>query len=109
MEIRRNAVMFDDNRYITSGINREVSLGLQLIMWDMIDRLKQTLKNKVDYLQVFELRQKGTSLKITHRQEVPQYTNTIYVEALKNEIEGELKVFVIDENQYSIMLLAEEY
>lgn len=28
-----------DNRYVTRGVNEEVDIRLQLIMWSMIDKL----------------------------------------------------------------------
>ena len=41
-----------NNRYITRGINKKLDLRLQLILWNMIDSLKEEVK-EIDYLQVF--------------------------------------------------------
>ena len=30
-----------DNRYVTRGVNEEVDIRLQLIMWSMIDKQKK--------------------------------------------------------------------
>ena len=30
-----------DNRYVTRGVNEEVDIRLQLIMWSMIDKLEE--------------------------------------------------------------------
>jgi hypothetical protein len=44
--------MFDNSRYLTKGINEEVPLNLQILLWSMID---STLIKK-DYLQVFKIK-----------------------------------------------------
>ena len=40
-----------DNIYVTRGVNDEVDIRLQLIMWSMIDKLKDEESVEVDYLQ----------------------------------------------------------
>ena len=45
-----------DNRYVTKGVNDEVDIRLQLIMWSMIDKLKNEGNVEVDYLQIFKIR-----------------------------------------------------
>ena len=44
--------MFNNSRYLTKGINEEVPLNLQILLWSMID---STLIKK-DYLQVFNIK-----------------------------------------------------
>ena len=102
--------MFDrTNRYITKGIQHEISLELQLFMWDCIDTLKEQGK-ELDYLQVFELTKERVDdvffQKIEHKQEVPAYqkTHRVFPTEMVNA-----KVFVIDDETHSTMLLAEEY
>jgi hypothetical protein len=46
--------MFNNTRYMTQGIQEEVGLGLQIILWQLIDDCKAK-GLKLDYLQVFEL------------------------------------------------------
>ena len=43
-----------DNRYVTRGVNEEVDIRLQLIMWSMIDKLNDEGNVELDYLQVFQ-------------------------------------------------------
>lgn len=46
--------MFDNKRYITRGIDSEVPLSIQILIWQVIDDLKGK-KNKIDYLQIFKV------------------------------------------------------
>lgn len=105
--------MFDNERFLTSGVQTEIPIIVQLIMWDMIDELKKQ-GFKMDYLQVFRLKAgEGTQI-ITHIQEQPAYENTIFVSSaslLASDQRGPVnnKIFVIDDGTHSTMLLAEEY
>lgn len=97
------------NRYITKGIQQEIPLELQLFMWNCIDKLKEQGK-ELDYLQVFELIEDRADdifyQIIEHRQEVPEYNKT-YKICPKENVDA--KIFVIDDETHSTMLLAEEY
>ena len=42
--------MLKNNRYVTRGVNEEVDIGLQMIIWSMIDKLKGKENVEVDYL-----------------------------------------------------------
>ncbi|MGY5218442.1 MULTISPECIES: DUF960 family protein [Clostridium] len=102
--------MFKENkRYVTKGINENLDIRLQLIMWNLIDELKK--KVKVDYLQIFRLSKvHGSIIKITHEQEVPQYKDDFEFEIEGFVLEHDAKVYVIEEvDDISIMLLAKEY
>ena len=69
-----------DNRYVTRGVNDEVDIRLQLIMWSMIDKLKDEESVEVDYLQVFKIRKKDSKVVINQSQEVPEYSCTYEIE-----------------------------
>ena len=74
----------------------------------MIDKLNEEGK-ELDYLQVFKIRKCEEGIVIEHSQEVPEYKEK-YVLALDDiEVNGSIKVFVIDDNEYSTMMLSEEY
>ena len=65
--------MFDKkNRYITRGINEKLDVRLPIVIWDLIDSLKER-KEEVDYLQVFNIRNTDKEIVIEHSQEVPEY------------------------------------
>lgn len=101
--------MFDNNRYMTSGIQQEIPVELQAFMWGCIDDLRKQGR-ELDYLQVFELdRERSVDVffqKIIHRQEVPNYEKTYYMFSEETVKE---KVFVIDSGEYSTMLLSSDY
>lgn len=98
-----------NNRYITRGINEEVDIRLQLLMWSMIDNLNEKGNVELDYLQVFKLRKEGAFIVIEHYQEVPEYKKVYTLELEDIELNRNLKIYVIDSVEYATMLLAEEY
>lgn len=101
--------MFDNNRYMTIGIQQEIPIELQIFLWNSIDTLKEQ-EEELDYLQVFELTRERIDdvffQNIEHRQEVPKYSITyrLFSKEMVNA-----KIFVIDDGTYSTMMLAEEY
>ena len=98
-----------DNRYVTRGINEEVDIRLQLIMWSMIDKLNDEGNVELDYLQVFKLRKEGNKIVINQSQEVPEYSCIYEIELEDIQIDDEIKVYVIDSGEYSTMLFPSEY
>ena len=98
-----------DNRYVTRGVNDEVDIRLQLIMWSMIDKLKDEESVELDYLQVFKIRKEGNKVVINQSQEVPKYSCTYEIELEDIQIDDEIKVYVIDSGEYSTMLFPSEY
>ena len=71
--------------------------------------LKESKEIELDYLQVFKIRRNNEELIIEHTQEMPEYKKVYLFNNLGSLIEEDLKIFIIDENDYNIMLLAEEY
>lgn len=98
-----------NNRYVTRGVNEEVDIRLQLIMWSMIDKLKDEGNVKLDYLQVFKIRKEGNRIVINQSQEVPEYSCVYEIELEDIKIDDEIKIYVIDSGEYSTMLLPSEY
>ncbi|WP_346879062.1 DUF960 family protein [Clostridium sp. UBA7791] len=98
-----------NNRYVTRGVNEEVDIRLQLIIWFMLDKLKLEEKIELDYLQVFKLRKEGNKVVINKSQEVPKYSCTYEIELEDIQIDDEVKIYVIDNGEYSTMLLPLEY
>ncbi len=95
--------MFNNSHYATRGINAEIPLALQLVLWKMIDEMEVAKK---DYLQVFILSSENGEQKIVHEQEQPDYRKE-YV--FSGDCLVNAKIFVIDDGDHSTMLLAEEY
>lgn len=94
--------MFNNQRYLTKGVQAEIPLELQLFMWSCIDRLPE----ERDYFQVFRLENLGGIQKITHFSEQPEYHRE-YLVPTENPITA--KIYIIDSDDYSTMLLASEY
>jgi len=97
------------NRYITSGIQNEIPLEIQQFIWNCIDVLKDQGK-VLDYLQVFEITKERIAdvlvQKIEHTQEIPKYKMTYKV--FFTEMVDD-RIFVIDDKEYSTMMLSTEY
>ena len=99
-----------DNRYVTRGVNEEVDIRLQLMIWDMLDKLKDEGNVELDYLQVFKIRKEGNKIVISQTQEVPEYSCTYEIELEDIKIDDEIKVYVIDSGEeFSTMLFPGEY
>ena len=99
-----------NNRYVTKGVNEEVDIRLQIIMWSMIDKLKGEGNIELDYLQVFKVRKEGNKIEINQSQEAPEYSCTHEMEIEEVEVEGEIKVYIIDNGvEGSTMLFPWEY
>ena len=94
--------MFDNGFDVTRGVSDNIPLPLQIIMWELIEDLPVDK----DGLQVFSLSEKDGKQVITHTQEEPEYKKE-YVLNLNLSTTG--KVFVIDDNTHSTMLMNYEY
>ena len=99
----------EDNRYVTRGVNEEVDIRLQLIIWSIIDKLKDKGNVELEYLQIFKIRKEGNKIVINQSQEVPEYSCTYEIELEDVELDDEIKVYVIDSGEYSTMLFSSEY
>lgn len=94
---------FQNKRFVTKGVSENVNPLLQLFMWQCIDNMP----TPKDYLQIFVLSKENGKLKIKHSQEEPDYREEYLLSADTPFYIG--KVFVIDDETHSTMLLAEEY
>ena len=94
---------FKNRRYVTKGVSQNVGLLLQLFMWQCIDSLSVPR----DYLQVFKCSMYDSKQKIVHIQEEPEYTREYLLNTDAPIFIG--KIYVIDDEIHSTMLLAEEY
>ncbi len=95
-------MLFQNERYLTKGVDAEIPLELQLFIWSCIDRLPEDR----DYFQVFNLEPLGEMQRISHTSEQPEY-HMEYIIPTEKPITA--KLYVIDSIDYSTMLLAEEY
>lgn len=95
--------MFNNQKYLTRGVEREIPSWLVNLIWCMVMTMEVPKK---DCLQVFTLTKTATGQHIVHEQEQPPYRYELDVEC-PNAVDA--KVFVIDDRTYSTMLLADEY
>ena len=94
--------MFNNPRYLTRGVINIIPPPLQIFLWNCIDRMP----DDCDYLQVFRLKPFGDMQQIEHTAEEPEY-HKIYL--IPSDTPITAKLYVIDSDTYSTMLLAEEY
>ena len=94
--------MFQNKRFLTRGVQAEIPIELQLFLWNCIDQLPQ----ERDYFQVFKLDVANGKQHIHHISEQPEYSQDYMID-IANPVNQ--KVYVIDDNDHSTMLLAEEY
>ena len=59
--------MFQSERYLTQGVNAEIPIVLQLVMWKLIS----DIPSENDYLQVFRLTGENGIHTIIHEQKKP--------------------------------------
>ena len=104
--------MFRKNTVITKGINEQLDINIIFMLWELV---QGEYARKLDYLQIFELKNVGTIaepvLRIIWKQEQSEHIETYYVKGLFTKVE---KVWIIcsgedTEDEYSTMLLPEEY
>ena len=94
---------FQNKRLITLGVYEKIPEPLQLLLWLMVDDPKEQ-----DYLQIFDLQKTVDGVLICHSQEVPPYENVVKVQC-EAEFGFKERVYIIDDETHSTMLLAEEY
>lgn len=94
--------MFDNNRYLTCGVDSAIPLELQMFLWECVERMPAPK----DYLQVFELSAEGPMQAVIHSSEEPAYCMTYLIPSDTPITE---KLYIIDDGDHSTMLLAEEY
>ena len=95
--------MFNNQKYLTRGVEREIPAWLVNLIWCMVFSMQTEHK---DYFQVFTLTKTPTGQHIVHEQEQPPYRYELDVPC---DDAVDAKVFVIDDLTHSTMLLAEEY
>lgn len=94
--------MFSNPRYLTRGVCNTIPPELVLLLWYFIE----TMPQPKDYLQIFELSNECGKQKIVHQQEQPLYEKTLRLE-WNTPITA--KLYVIDDQDHSTMLLTDEY
>ena len=89
-------------RYLTRGVDAEIPLELQILMWQAVDEMPEPK----DYLQVFNLSEENDLQVIQHISEQPEFEMTYITQTDKPVTH---KIYIIDDGEHCTMLLAEEY
>lgn len=92
---------------MTRAIDDTVHAEIQVILWGLIDEQRKE-NAELDYLQVFELKEKGGRQHIIHRQEVPERKRE-WVYKLQYTTPIDQTIWCIDSESYQMMLLPNEY
>ena len=96
-------MMFTNERYVTREVADRVPIGIQVLMWDLVEKLEER-----DYLQIFELTPKDSEIvEIVHKQEIPEVTSIYKIK--NNEIKNKMKLYMIDSGEYSTLMFSHEY
>lgn len=96
--------MFSNERYLTREVANRVPVEIQILMWNLVEEIKV----KKDYLQVFEVIPNGSEfVEIIHKQEIPEFTFSYIIKNVG--IETKMKLYIIDNGQYSTMMFCHEY
>ena len=97
--------MFEKERYATPGVTATIPPILQLMMWATIDFWGYE-GTQLSYFQFFHLSVKDGVQIIRHFQEEPPKEEEI---AITVTVPVTDSVYVVDDGEYAIMLLASEY
>ncbi|MGL6106857.1 DUF960 family protein [Romboutsia sp.] len=96
--------MFSNERYLTREVADRVPIEIQILMWNLVEKIE----GEKDYLQVFEVIPNGREfVEIIHKQEIPEFTFSYIVK--NTGIETKMKLYIIDNGQYSTMMFSHEY
>lgn len=114
-EIDNNDKRFKNNIFITSNAMKTIPIEVIVKMIELLEIAKIRLKDKLDYLQVFRIKRTTYNnkkcLEIIHTQEKPDYEYRTFIELVNIE---DSKIYWISEydidgNEYSTILMAEDY
>lgn len=91
--------------YITRGVKYNIPDSIVNFIFKMVDKID---KEDLDYLQIFTIqRTTKMGVLIEHKQEQPKVEKFYFL--LNDEINFEGKLYMIIENEYRTLMLAEEY
>lgn len=96
-------------RYVTKAINEELNIEIQVLLWELLDSIEVKRKDKMDYLQVFEIVNQGDNIKIINRQEQPTMTEELMIMKQGSMNIEDTIVWIIDDLEYRTMLFPKDY
>ncbi|MGG3041788.1 DUF960 family protein [Bacillus anthracis] len=101
--------MFDVNqsRFATKAVQNIIPLELQQFLWFIID-FRKAAGDRMDYLQVFELRSDHEHQRVCNTQESPPL-QLEYKYKLNSKGVINCNVWIVDNGEYATMLLPSDY
>ncbi|PGS96101.1 hypothetical protein COC98_19085 [Bacillus anthracis] len=101
--------MFDVNqsRFATKAVQNIIPFELQQFLWLIID-CRKTAEDRLDYLQVFELRSDYEHQRVYNTQEYPSL-QLEYKFKLNSKEMINCNVWLVDNGEYATMLLPSDY
>ncbi|MFK9091717.1 DUF960 family protein [Bacillus salipaludis] len=95
-------------RYVTRSINKELNIEIQALLWELLDTIAVKRKDKMDYLQVFEIVNDRNNIKIINHQEQPAMKEELMIKRGSMEVKN-TTVWIIDDLEYQTMLFPKDY
>lgn len=96
------------SRYMTRVIKEELNIEMQALLWKLLDSIAIKREDKMDYLQVFEIKSDGNNVKIINRQEQPAINEEILIgQGVLSK--KDTTVWIIDEPDKQTMLFPSDY
>ncbi|RTZ51678.1 hypothetical protein EKO25_26100, partial [Bacillus sp. SAJ1] len=95
-------------RYITRAIAEELNPEIQVIVWGIMDSVERRRKDKMDYLQVFNITANDKGIRIVNKQEQPQFEEEYLIrnDGIANE---NITIWIIDEPNIQTMMFPRDY
>lgn len=95
-------------KFVTKAVSEEISVEIQALLWGLMDILAVKRKERMDYLQVFEISSTKKHIHIVNKQEKPPIQEKFVFGnvsiATKNVV-----VWIIDDYEKQVMLLPSDY
>ena len=97
------------NRYITKAIAEELGPEIQDILWGIMDSVATERKEKMDYLQVFNITTTVKGIRIVNKQEQPKFEEEYLIRNDNGIANGNTTIWIIDESNFQTMMFPSDY
>lgn len=98
----------DKNAFVSNEVNNKIDLELQILIWNLNELLKEKRKDKMDYIQWFDIIKSGDNLVINNKQYNPMREDKLKI-IRKNFYLNNTTIVIIEGVSKQVMLTAAEY
>lgn len=95
-------------KYVTKAVSEEISVEIQALLWGLMDILATKRKERMDYLQVFEISATKKHIHIVNKQEKPPIQEK-FVFGNVSIVTKNVVVWIIDDHEKQVMLFPSDY